>query len=169
MQNKAIFCYSKHEIQLFKVLLSWKVVKFDTKMYSNFSNFRGWTSAGGGTSLGPKTGTSVGWGGLAKFSPDGGDPPRKKNPVSRTLSLTACLNLHFPPGGPLVSEVGYHPRKKIHVIRVVFQDKAMYARTSFRGAKTCKIGKKGMFLVILTNFWMNMTLKLRKTLAKTRI
>ena len=52
------------------------------------------------------------------------------------------------PGGPLVFEVGYHPRKKIHVIRVVFQDQAMYARTSFRGAKTCKIGKKGMFLVI---------------------
>ena len=48
-------------------------------------------------------------------------------------------------GGPLVSEVGYHLRKKIHVIRVVFQDKAMYARTSFRGAKMCKIGKKGMF------------------------
>ena len=70
------------------------------------------------------------------------------------------------PGGPLVSEVGYHPRKKIHVIRVVFQDKAMYARTSFRGAKTCKIGKKGMFLVILTNFWMDMTLKLRKRKQK---
>ena len=52
------------------------------------------------------------------------------------------------PGGPLVFEVGFHPRKKIHVIRVVFQDQAMYARTSFRGAKTCKIGKKGMFLVI---------------------
>ena len=73
------------------------------------------------------------------------------------------------PGGPLVSEVGYHPRKKIHVIRVVFQDQAMYARTSFRGAKTCKIGKKGMFLIILTNFGMDMTLKLRKTHAKTRI
>ena len=72
-------------------------------------------------------------------------------------------------GGPLVSEVGYHPRKKIHAIRVVFQDKAMYAHTSFRGAKTCKIGRKGMFLVILTNFWMDMTLKLRKTRAKTRI
>ena len=73
------------------------------------------------------------------------------------------------PGGPLVSEVGYHPRKKIHVIRVVFHDQAMYARTSFRGAKTCKIGKKGMFLVILTNFGMDMMLKLRKPRAKTRI
>ena len=27
----------------------------------------------------------------------------------------------------------------------------MYARTLFRGAKVCKIGKKGEFLVILTN------------------
>ena len=76
---------------------------------------------------------------------------------------------HNPGGGPLVSEVGYHPRKKIHVIRVVFQDQAMYARTSFRGAKTCKIGKKGMVLVILTNFGMDMTLKLRKNACKKRI
>ena len=52
-----------------------------------------------------------------------------------------------PGGGALVFEVGYHPRKKIHVIRVVFQDQAMYARTSVRGAKTCKIAKKGVFLV----------------------
>ena len=64
-----------------KVLLSLKVVKFDRKMYLNFSNFRGRTSAGG-TSLGPNMGTSVGWGGLAKFSPDGGTPvPPGKNPV----------------------------------------------------------------------------------------
>ena len=29
-------------------------------------------------------------------------------------------------GGALVFEIGYHLRKKIHVIRVVFQDQAMY-------------------------------------------
>ena len=52
-----------------------------------------------------------------------------------------------PGGGALVFEVGYHRRKKIHVIRVVFQDQAMYARTLFRGAKTCKLAKKGVFLV----------------------
>ena len=68
------FCYFKHNIQLFKVLLSLKVVKFHTKMYSNFSNFWGRTLAGGGTSLGPKTGTSVGWGELTKFLPNGGTP-----------------------------------------------------------------------------------------------
>ena len=64
-------------------------------------------------------------------------------------------------GGALVFEVGYHPRKKIHVIRVVFQDQAMYTCTSFRGAK---IGKKGM--VILTNLGKDMTHKLRKMHAK---
>ena len=74
----------KHEIQLFKVLLSLKVVKFDTKMYLNFSNFRGRTSAGGGTSLGLKTGTSVGWGGggIGKIFAGWGDP---QSPQEKTL------------------------------------------------------------------------------------
>ena len=40
---------------------------------------------------------------------------------------------------------GYQASPKIHVIRVVFQDQALYARTSFRGAKMCKSGKKGVF------------------------
>ena len=52
------------------------------------------------------------------------------------------------PRGPLECQGGYQARPKIHVIRVVFQDQSLYARTSFRGAKTCKIGKKGVFLVI---------------------
>ena len=68
--------------------------------------------------------------------------------------------------GPLVFEVGYHPRKNIHVIMVVFQDQTMYARTSLRGAKTCKIGKKGMFLVILTKFGKDMAHKFRKRMQK---
>ena len=29
----------------------------------------------------------------------------------------------------------------------------MYARTSFRGTKTCKIGKKGMFFGHVDKFW----------------
>ena len=33
-------------------------------------------------------------------------------------------------------------KKTLHVIRVVLQDQAMYARTSFRGAKSCKIEEK---------------------------
>ena len=51
-------------------------------------------------------------------------------------------------GGALVLEVGYHPHKKNHVIRVVSRDQAMYACTSYRGAKTRKIGIQGVFLVI---------------------
>ena len=69
-------------------------------------------------------------------------------------------------GELLVFEVGYHTRKKIHVIRVVFQLQTMYARLSFRGAKTCKIGKKGVFLVIVTNYGKDMTDKLRKSMKK---
>ena len=49
-------------------------------------------------------------------------------------------------GGTRMSR-GYQAHPKIHIINVAFQDKVMYARTSFRGAKTCKIGKKGVFLV----------------------
>ena len=67
-------------------------------------------------------------------------------------------------------------KKSCRPIRVVFQDKTMYARTSFRGAKMCKIGEKmGVFLAILIFFfffffffWRGAD-KLRKTHAKTRI
>ena len=50
-------------------------------------------------------------------------------------------------GGTQMSR-GYQARPKICIIRVVFQDQALYACTSFRGVKTCKIEKKGVFLVI---------------------
>ena len=56
-------------------------------------------------------------------------------------------------GGPLECQGGYQARPKIHVIRVVFQDQALYARTSFRGAKMCKIGKKGVFFGHIDKFW----------------
>ena len=68
--------------------------------------------------------------------------------------------------GALVFEVGYHLCKKLGLF---FQDQAVYVRTLFRGAKTCKIGKKGVFLVIVTNFGKDMTSKLRKTHAKMHI
>ena len=76
--------------------MSLKVVKFDAKMYLNFSNFWERTPAGGGgTSLGPKTGTSVGWGGLAKFSPDGRTPssPPGKKPCLVLTSKSQYLKL----------------------------------------------------------------------------
>ena len=78
------------------LLLSLKVVKFDTKMYLNFSNFRGRTSAGG-TSLGPKRGTSVGWGDFTKFSLDGGtgESPQEK-PCPLGLPQVFCReSTHF--------------------------------------------------------------------------
>ena len=61
------------------VLMSLKAVKFDTKMYLNFSNFRRQTSAGG-QALVQKRG-QVSDGGLTKFLPEGGPPsptPREK-------------------------------------------------------------------------------------------
>ena len=58
-----------------------------------------------------------------------------------------------PGGGTLECQGGYQARPKIHVIRVVFQSQALYVRTSFRGAKTCKIGKKGYVFGHIDKFW----------------
>ena len=71
----------------FKVLLSLKVVKFDTKMYLNFSNFRRQTSAGGGQTLVQKWG-QVSDGGIDKIFAGWGDPPvpqEKKKPCRCTV------------------------------------------------------------------------------------
>ena len=43
----------------------------------------------------------------------------------------------------------------------------MYARTLFRGASTCKIGKKGVFSVIVSNFGKDMADILRKSMQKS--
>ena len=66
--------------------MSLKVVKFDTKMYLNFSDFRGRTSAGGGggQALVQKRGQVSDGGGIGKiFAGWGGppSPPQEKNPV----------------------------------------------------------------------------------------
>ena len=63
--------------------MSLKVVKFDTKIYLNFSNLWGQTSAGGGGGKPwSKNGDKCRMGGLTKFSPDGRtpQPPQEKNP-----------------------------------------------------------------------------------------
>ena len=57
------------------------------------------------------------------------------------------------PGGHLYLKLDIILVKKNHVIRIVFQDQAMYARTSFRGAKTCKIGKKWYVFGHIDKFW----------------
>ena len=87
--------------------------------------------------------------------------------VCRATTIHAIYVTWPCPGGPLVVEVEYHPRKKIHVIRVVFQDQLMYARTSYRGAKTFKIWKRVCFWSwsqILEKWW----LKMKKTTCKNR-
>ena len=83
MQNYAIFCYFKHEIQLFKVLLSLKISQIWHKNVFKFFKFSGTNSAGGGgPSLGLKTGTSVRWGDWQNFHQMGDPPvpPGKKKP-----------------------------------------------------------------------------------------
>ena len=55
--------------------MSFKVVKFDTKMYLNFLKFSGTNLGWGGQALVQKRGQVSDGGGLAKFLPDGGDPP----------------------------------------------------------------------------------------------
>ena len=61
---------------------------------------------------------------------------------------------------------GYQARPKIHIIRVVFQDQALYARTAFRGAKMCKIGKKGCVLGHIDKFWKGHDGQIKKNACK---
>ena len=69
-------------------------------------------------------------------------------------------------GGPLKCQGGYQAHPKIHLIRVVFQDQAMYVRTSFRGAKTCKIGKKGCVFGHIDKFWKGHDRQIKKNARK---
>ena len=73
--------------------MSLKVVKFDTKMYLNFSNFRGRTSAGGDKPWSKNGDKCRMGGGLVKFLLDGGTPqsPQEKNPADwkNQMSYTA--------------------------------------------------------------------------------
>ena len=72
--------------------MSLTVVKFDTKMYLNFSNFRGRTLAGGGQALVQKRGQVSDGGDWQNFCRMGGppqSPPGKKpwlNSSSNILS-----------------------------------------------------------------------------------
>ena len=61
---------------------------------------------------------------------------------------------------------GYQARPKIHVIMVIFQDQAMYARTLFRGAKTCKTGKKRCVFGHIDKFWKGHDGQIKKNTCK---
>ena len=71
-----------------------------------------------------------------------------------------------PLGGHLYLKLDIILVKKIHVIRVVFQDQAMYARTSFRGAKTSKFWKKGVFFGYGHKFWKKRRRQIKKKTCK---
>ena len=71
-----------------------------------------------------------------------------KEEVKEIFYISSSFCFLAPGGGALEYQGGYQARPKIHVIRVVFQDQALYARTAFRGAKHAKLEKKGVFLVI---------------------
>ena len=77
---------------------------------------------------------------------------------SVSMPLIGCIDTRR----PRECQGGYQDRPKIHVTRVVFQDQAMYPRTSFRGAKTCKIGNVFSHIHCRANFGKDMTGKLRK-------
>ena len=76
------------------------------------------------------------------------------------------LGLKHLGGGALECQGGYQAHPKIHVIRVVFQDQALYARTLFRGAKTCKIGKKGCVFGHIDKFWKEHDRQIKKNACK---
>ena len=68
-------------------------------------------------------------------------------------------------GGALVFQGGYHSRKTKHVIKVVFQNQAMYARTLLKIRRK----EKGVFLATFINFQKKDGGKMKKKHAKTRI
>ena len=79
------------------------------------------------------------------------------------------ITYHTVLGGHLYLKLDIILVKNIYVIRVVFQDQAVYVRTSFRGAKICATGKKSVLSVIVANFGKDILDKLRKTHAKMHI
>ena len=67
------------------------------------------------------------------------------------------------PWGSLIFEVGYHPNKKIHVIRVVFRTR----RCTCLHCLGVQNWKKGCVFEIFTNFGKDIMEKLRRVQAKT--
>ena len=61
---------------------------------------------------------------------------------------------------------GYQACPKINVIRVVFQDQAMYAHTSFRGAKRAKLEKRVCFWSYIDKFWKEHDRQIKKNACK---
>ena len=64
---------------------------------------------------------------------------------------------------------GYQARPQIRVIRVVFQDQAMYARTSFIGCKNVQNWKKGCVFGHIDKFWKGHDGKIKKNACKNSV
>ena len=75
---------------------------------------------------------------------------------SNALKSFGCINsfadcIAYIPRELLVSEVEHHLHKKFTLLGLFFQDhETQYMRISFGGANMCKIGEKGVFLVMVT-------------------
>ena len=57
-------------------------------------------------------------------------------------------------------------KKKITYLGLFFINQAMYARTSFRGAKSCKIGRKGCVFGHTDKFWKGHDGQIKKNACK---
>ena len=71
-------------------------------------------------------------------------------------------------GVALDCQVGYQAHPKIHIIRVIFQDQAMYARTSFR-VQNVQNWKKGCVFGHIDKFWKGHDRQIKKNACKKRI
>ena len=69
-------------------------------------------------------------------------------------------------GGALECQGGYQARPKIYLIRVVFQDRAMYARTSFR---VQNVQNWNCVFCHIDKFWNGHDRQIKKMHAKIRI
>ena len=87
MQNYAIFCYFKHEIQLFKVLLSLKNSQIWPKNVFKFVKFSGTNLGWGGQALVQKRG-QVSDGGIDKIFAGWGDP---QSPQEKKTCIVSTL------------------------------------------------------------------------------
>ena len=74
------------------------------------------------------------------------------------------------PRGHLYLKLDINPRKIIHIIRVVFQDQAMYAHTSFRGEKHAKLAGGGRCVFGHTDkFWKGHEGQIKKKSMQKRV
>ena len=93
-----------------------------------------------------------------------GRPERDQTPLQSLQDICHCSVEPTDPGGGgrhLYLKLDIILVKKFHMIRVVFQDQAMYASKSFTGSKSCKIWKRVCFCQFY-QFWKEHDGKLKE-------